>query len=66
MTMITDATSKLKVPIADLRKACAGFEQTFEHSNDLPRGTLYLGQQRAIDAIRFGNGIERFARNWRS
>ncbi|NIL93479.1 MAG: AAA family ATPase [Woeseiaceae bacterium] len=47
------------VPTAQLRRACESFERSFMRSDELPAGTPHLGQQRAIDAIRFGIEVER-------
>jgi lon-related putative ATP-dependent protease len=44
----------LSVTPADLRKACDTLSLAFERSDELPATTTLLGQQRAIDAIRFG------------
>jgi lon-related putative ATP-dependent protease len=44
----------LSVAPADLRKACDRLSLVFERSDELPTSTTLLGQQRAIDAIRFG------------
>lgn len=56
---ITDLIRPLSVPIADLRKACDPLRLEFEKSDQLPEGEPYLGQQRAIDAIRFGIDMKR-------
>jgi lon-related putative ATP-dependent protease len=57
--MTGDPSSKLSVPFADLRNACETLALDFEHSDQLPEGKPYLGQQRAIDAIEFGIRMER-------
>ena len=54
-----DPSSTFSVPFADLRKACDSLVLEFEHSDQLPAGKPYLGQQRAIDAIEFGIRMER-------
>ena len=57
--MISDPGSTYSVPLGDLRKACDLLALDFEHSDELPAGKPYLGQQRAIDAIEFGVRMER-------
>jgi hypothetical protein len=57
--MISDPGSTYSVPLGDLRKACDSLALDFEHSDELPEGKPYLGQQRAIDAIEFGVRMER-------
>jgi len=57
--MISDPGSTFSVPFGDLRKACDSLALDFEHSDELPAGKPYLGQQRAIDAIEFGVRMER-------
>jgi predicted ATP-dependent protease len=42
------------VPLDALRRPCGPLDLEFERSDQLPPGKRYLGQQRAIDAIRFG------------
>jgi len=56
--MSGDPGSAFNVPSADLRKACDLLALEFERSDQLPAGEPYLGQQRAIDAIQFGIGME--------
>jgi lon-related putative ATP-dependent protease len=56
--MTTDTFRKSKVSVDDLRRLCEPLGISFESSDQLPPGTRYLGQQRAIDAIRFGIQIE--------
>jgi lon-related putative ATP-dependent protease len=56
--MSGDPSSAFNVPSADLRKACDPLALEFERSDQLPEGEPYLGQQRAIDAIQFGIGME--------
>ena len=48
-----------RVPLADLRRACDSFGHDFAASDELPDGPPYLGQQRAVDAIRFGIRVNR-------
>ncbi len=48
-----------RVPIADLRRACSAFGHDFAASDQLPSGPPHLGQQRAVDAIRFGIRVDR-------
>ena len=48
-----------RVPVADLRKACETIGHAFTASDELPGGPQYLGQQRAVDAIRFGIRVNR-------
>ncbi|NIV17738.1 MAG: AAA family ATPase, partial [Woeseiaceae bacterium] len=43
----------------DLRRACQAFEARFDRSDQLPPGEAGLGQERAIEAIRFGIEIDR-------
>lgn len=50
---------EMSVPVADLCKACDSLERRFERSDELPGGAPYLGQDRAVDAIRFGIDVER-------
>ncbi len=52
--MTADLIRDLSVSCADLRRPCDPSELQFERSDQLPPGKPYLGQQRAIDAIRFG------------
>ena len=59
MSRIGELTDGLRVPVSELRKACAGFSQSFARSDELPAGAPFLGQQRAIDAIRFGIDVDR-------
>jgi lon-related putative ATP-dependent protease len=42
-----------------LRRSWEAFGAQFANSDELPPGTPYLGQQRAIDALRFGIEVER-------
>lgn len=56
--MTTDTFRKFKVSVDDLRRSCEPLSVPFESSDQLPPGTRHLGQQRAIDAIRFGMQIE--------
>ena len=48
-----------RVPSAELRKACESVGHEFATSDELPTGPPHLGQQRAVDAIRFGIRVER-------
>ena len=57
--MTADPGNAFNVPSADLRKGCELLTLEFEQSDQLPAGEPYLGQQRAIDAIRFGIRMER-------
>ena len=57
--MMADLTRKLSVPAAELRRPCATVGHEFTRSDELPAGERHLGQQRAVDAIRFGIEIER-------
>ena len=50
---------QFSVSRADLSMSCDLGLLDFERSDELPVGTSYLGQQRAIDAIEFGIRIER-------
>jgi lon-related putative ATP-dependent protease len=52
--MTTSPASDYSVPPDDLRKLCDSEELRFERSDELPPGKQHLGQQRAIDAMRFG------------
>jgi lon-related putative ATP-dependent protease len=56
--MTTDIFRKYKVSLNDLRRSCEPSGVKFESSDQLPPGTRHLGQQRAIDAIRFGIQID--------
>ncbi len=58
MAINADSIRAFSVPITDLRKACDPLQLEFERSDQLPAGKPYLGQQRAIDAIRFGIEME--------
>jgi lon-related putative ATP-dependent protease len=56
--MDTDTNQTLRVPPAELRRVCLlpdGFEPDDTRAGD----DKHLGQQRAIDAIRFGIGMQR-------
>ena len=57
--MAVNLATQLAVPADDLRHACESLGLSFETSEQLPTGTPYLGQQRAIDAIRFGIEMDR-------
>ena len=57
--MTADSLRAYAVSTQDLRKACDALAHAFEHSDQLPEGTPYLGQQRAVDAIRFGIQMQR-------
>jgi lon-related putative ATP-dependent protease len=52
--MTDSLTIAYLVPEADLRKVCEPLDPNFAASEGLPEKKLYLGQQRAIDAIHFG------------
>ena len=52
--MTTETFSEFKVPLDDLRRSGEPLGVEFETSDQLPAGSRHLGQQRAIDAIRFG------------
>ena len=56
--MIADTMRNLDVAVTDLRKACDSLSLQFERSDELPETRNLLGQQRAIDAIKFGIQIE--------
>ena len=56
--MIADTVRNLDVAVKDLRKACDSLSLQFERSDELPETRTLLGQQRAIDAIKFGIQIE--------
>jgi lon-related putative ATP-dependent protease len=57
--MIEDLTSAYVVPTAELRSLCEPVGRGFKRSKPLSAKTPYLGQQRAVDAIRFGIELER-------
>jgi predicted ATP-dependent protease len=57
--MTADPGNAFNLPSTDLRKGCELLALEFEQSDQLPAGEPYLGQQRAIDAIRFGIRMER-------
>jgi predicted ATP-dependent protease len=56
--MSVDLDRPYAVPIDELRKSCMDFGPRFDRSDRLPAGTSGLGQERAIEAIRFGLEIE--------
>ena len=58
MNVTTDIIRKYRVTVNDLRRSCEPSGVNFESSDQLPPGKRHLGQQRAIDAIRFGIQIE--------
>ena len=57
--MTDNIASPFTVSTAELRTACDSLEQEFERSDELPTRKRYLGQQRVIDAVRFGIQVER-------
>ena len=57
--MADAATTPFVVPHEALRRSCDAFARSFANSEELPAGTPHLGQQRAIEALRFGLEIER-------
>ena len=57
--MNQNLTSTLLVPKTELRRVCEPLGHSAKSSDELPTRTPYLGQQRAIDAIRFGIELER-------
>ena len=57
--MNQNLTSTLLVPETELRRVCEPLGHSAKSSDELPTRTPYLGQQRAIDAIRFGIELER-------
>ncbi len=57
--MSEELTNALRVRPEELRRACAELTRKFDNSADLPPGTSFLGQNRAIDAIQFGVAMER-------
>ena len=59
LTVNEDLTTALRVPVGNLRKTCDPLKLKFENSDELPETSPYLGQQRAIDAIRFGTDVRR-------
>ncbi len=56
---MAELTDKLAVRVADLRKACEDLGTDFTRSDELPAGRPWLGQQRAVDAVRFGIDVDR-------
>jgi lon-related putative ATP-dependent protease len=52
--MTTETFSEFRVPPDELRRSGEPLGVEFETSDQLPAGSRHLGQQRAIDAIRFG------------
>jgi lon-related putative ATP-dependent protease len=52
--MAATAIQELNVSLDELRKSYDSSEFDFERSDQLPPGKVHLGQQRAIDAMRFG------------
>jgi hypothetical protein len=52
--MTANSISDFSVSLDDLRKTCDPSKLQFERSDQLPPGKQHLGQQRAMDAIRFG------------
>lgn len=50
---------RLRVPVPALRKVCDDLEVDFQTSDEIAADRKHLGQERAIDAIRFGVQVER-------
>lgn len=61
--MSVDLVETFEVPIGELRTSCEPLSNPFETSDQLPTETRHLGQERAIDALRFGIRMERFGYN---
>lgn len=59
MPEISEMTRQLVVPECDLRRACPHLELDTEYGGKRPVTATYLGQQRAVEAIRFGIQMER-------
>lgn len=57
--MSVDLAHPYAVPVEDLRRACMAFGSRFDRSDQLRAGEPGLGQDRAIEAIRFGLEIEK-------
>jgi predicted ATP-dependent protease len=57
--MNTNLATTYIIPDAALRRACETLESDFKTSEDLPAATPHLGQERAVEALRFGIEIER-------
>jgi lon-related putative ATP-dependent protease len=55
--------SQFSLPVAQLRRPCDAFGIDFERSDQLPSQDGSLGQQRAIDAIRFGLRLDNDGNN---
>jgi lon-related putative ATP-dependent protease len=56
--MADAATTPFIVPHESLRRACEAFPQSIASSEDLPPAKPHLGQERAVEALRFGIQIE--------
>ena len=61
--MKTKAYDTLRVTTDDLRRTCRSLGVDFDKSDELAKPDSVLGQQRAIDAIRFGIDIARDGHN---
>ena len=61
--MTTANDESLRVPADALRQTCQSIGVDFERSDELPKRDGGLGQERAIDAIRFGIDIARDGHN---
>jgi len=57
--MTVSTRDNFRVPVPALRKICDDLELEFKTSDELASERKYLGQERAIDAIRFGVQVER-------
>jgi len=56
--MTTNTFREFRVSVDSLRWPCKSLGIDFESSDQLPAGKPYLGQQRAIEAMRFGMQID--------
>jgi lon-related putative ATP-dependent protease len=56
--MTTTSSQDLRVAIGDLRRSYGSLGIDFEQSDELPKRNSGLGQERAIDAIRFGIQVD--------
>ncbi|MDH3615341.1 MAG: AAA family ATPase [Gammaproteobacteria bacterium] len=59
MPGISDQIRRLAVPVSDLRRICEPLAIDTKAGEKKPAAAAYLGQQRAIDAIRFGIQMDR-------
>lgn len=58
MSGTSERIRALAVPVSELHKACQPLSVKARRGDKAPASAAYLGQQRAIDAIRFGMQLE--------